>query len=391
MYGCISWLATGQAYAGTTRSIRQRQIFSKAQEVLVQVRKKLHLEILAISITLAFVVAIVAVAAPVPQASGYKLTKKVVLGGDTGWDYLLADAATHRIFISHGNHTIVTDADGKLLGDIQNTAGVHGIALAPEFNRGFTSNGQGNSVTVFDLKSLATITEIKIPGQNPDAIIYDPASKRVFTMNGRSSDATAIDAKTGDIVGSVPLGGRPETAQVDNNGHMYVNIEDKNQLLDIDTKALKVLNTWSLSPCDAPSGQAIDVAHKRTFIGCGDSNTMIMVDITNGKTVATVPIGKGVDANGFDPTTGFAFASTGDGFLTVAHEDSPDKMTLVENVPTQARARTMTVDTSTHTVYSVTAEYGPPPAAPPAGTPPGRGGRAPMVPGSFTLLIIARQ
>jgi DNA-binding beta-propeller fold protein YncE len=350
--------------------------------------KKQSMGILALSIGLACLIAIVAVAAPAPQASGYKLTKKVVLGGDTSWDYLLADAATHRIFISHGNHTVVTDTDGKVLGDILNTAGVHGIALAPEFNRGFTSNGQANSVTVFDLKTLATITEIKIQGQNPDAIIYDPVSKRVFTFNGRSNDATAIDAKTGDIAGTVPLGGKPETAQVDGAGRLYVNIEDKNQLIEMDTKKLAVLNTWSIAPCESPSGQAIDVAHKRTFIGC--DNMMAMVDITNGKVVASVAIGRGVDANGFDPGTGFAFASTGDGFLTVAHEDSPDKLTLVENVPTAARARTMTLDTSSHTVYSVTAEYGPP-AAPPAGAPPGRGGRAPMVPGTFSLLIISRQ
>jgi DNA-binding beta-propeller fold protein YncE len=362
-----------------------------ALEELVHSGKKFAIGIFAASIALAFVVAIVAVAAPAPQASGYKLTKKVVLGGDTGWDYLLADAATHRIYISHGNHTLVTDSDGKILGDILNTAGVHGIALAPEFNRGFTSNGQANSVTVFDLKTFATISEIKIQGQNPDAIIYDPASKRVFTFNGRSNDSTAIDAKTGEIAGTVPLGGKPETAQVDGAGNLFVNIEDKSTLVEFDTKKLTVLNTWALAPCEEPSGQAIDVAHKRTFIGCGGSNTMIMVDITNGKTVATVPIGRGVDANGFDPGTGLAFASTGDGFLTVAHEDSPDKMTLVENVATQARARTMTVDTASHTVYSVTAEYGPPPAAPPAGTPPGRGPRAPMVPGSFTLLIISRQ
>ncbi|MFZ0819804.1 MAG: hypothetical protein WAM91_07030 [Candidatus Acidiferrales bacterium] len=355
----------------------------------MQFGNKQAIGILALSIALAFVVTIVAVAAPAPQASGYKLSKKVVLGGDTGWDYLLADATTHRVFISHGNHTLVTDADGKILGDILNTAGVHGIALAPEFNRGFTSNGQANSVTVFDYKTLATITEIKIQGQNPDGIVYDPASKRVFTMNGRSSDATAIDAKTGEIAGTVALGGRPETAQVDGAGNMYVNLEDKNSLAVVDTKALKVTNTWPIAPCESPSGQAIDAAHKRTFIGC--DNLMVMVDITNGKVVASVPIGRGVDANGFDPGTGLAFASTGDGFLTVAHEDSPDNLTLIENVPTQARARTMTIDTASHTVFSVTAEYGPPPAAPPAGTPPGRGPRAPMIPGSFTLLIISRQ
>ena len=231
--------------------------------------------------------------------------------------------------------------------------------------------------------------EDKIQGQNPDGIVYDPASKRVFTMNGRSSDATAIDAKTGEIAGTVALGGRPETAQVDGAGNMYVNLEDKNSLAVVDTKALKVTNTWPIAPCESPSGQAIDAAHKRTFIGC--DNLMVMVDITNGKVVASVPIGRGVDANGLDPGTGLAFASTGDGFLTVAHEDSPDNLTLIENVPTQARARTMTIDTASHTVFSVTAEYGPPPAAPPAGTPPGRGPRAPMIPGSFTLLIISRQ
>jgi DNA-binding beta-propeller fold protein YncE len=361
----------------------------QAQEVLVQLKRNRSIKILAMAAMLAFAVAFVAVAAPpAPQASGYKLTSKVVLGGDTGWDYLLADAATHRVFISHGNHTVVTDGAGKVLGDIPNTLGVHGIALAPEFNRGFTSNGQANSVTVFDYKTLATITEIKIQGMNPDGIVYDPASKRVFTMNGRSSDATAIDAKTGEIAGTIPLGGKPETAQVDGTGNMYVNLEDKNSLAVVDTKTMKVTNTWPIAPCESPSGQAIDAAHKRTFIGC--ENIMAMVDTTNGKVVATVPIGRGVDANGFDPGTGLAFASTGDGFVTVAHEDSPDKLTLVENVPTQARARTMTIDTASHTVYTVTADYTPPPA-PPAGTPPGRGGRGTIVPGSFTLLIVTRQ
>lgn len=357
----------------------------------MQVKKNRSVGILAVAAVVAFGVAFVAVAAssaPAPQASGYKLTGKVVLGGDTGWDYLLADAATHRVFISHGNHTVVTDGAGKVLGDIPNTMGVHGIALAPEFNRGFTSNGQSNSVTVFDYKTLATITEIKIQGQNPDGIVYDPASKRVFTMNGRSSDATAIDAKTGEIAGTVALGGRPETAQVDGAGNMYVNLEDKNSLAAVDTRTLKVINTWPIAPCEGPSGQAIDAAHKRTFIGC--DNQMVMVDITNGKVVGSVPIGRGVDANGFDPGTGFAFASTGDGFVTVAHEDSPNKLTLVENVPTQARARTMTIDTASHTVYSVTADYTPAPP-PPAGTPAGRGGRGTMVPGSFTLLIVTRQ
>jgi len=339
-------------------------------------------------------VAIVAVAAALvlnvaaaPQASGYHLAKKVALGGDTGWDYLYADPSSHRVFISHGNHTLVVDSEGKQLGDIPNTQGVHGIALASEFNRGFTSNGQANSVTVFDLGSLQTISEVKISGQNPDAIIYDPASKRVFTFNGRSNDSTAIDAKSGEIAGTVALHGKPETAQVDGAGKLYVNIEDKSEIQEVDTKAMKVLNSWSIAPCDSPSGLAFDVAHKRLFAGC-DNKMMAMIDSTNGKVVATVPIGPGVDANGFDPGTGYAFASTGgDGMITVAHEDSAEKLTVVENVKTQARARTMTVDTGNHNLYTVTAEFGPAPA--PA-TPGGRAGRPPMVPGTFSLLIFTK-
>ena len=333
--------------------------------------------------------AFVVFAAPAPQASGYHLTKKVAIGGDTGWDYVYAEPATHRVFISHGTHTVVVDAQGTVLGDIPDTKGVHGIATAAEFNRGFTSNGQANSVTIFDLTTLKTISEVKISGQNPDAILYDSASKRVFTFNGRSSDSTAIDAKTGEIAGTVTLTGKPETAQADGEGHVFVNIEDKNQIIEFDSKKLAVMNTWSISPCESPSGLAFDVAHKRLFAGC-DGKITVVVDSTNGKVVAKIPIGDGVDANGFDPTTGFVFASCGDGTLTVAHEDSPDKYTVVETIHTMARARTMTVDTSSHNVYTVSAEYGqatPPPAGSPAGT---RGGRAPMVPGSFTLLIYGR-
>jgi DNA-binding beta-propeller fold protein YncE len=328
-------------------------------------------------------------AAPAPQGSGYHLVKKVAIGGDTAWDYVYAEPTTHRVFISHGTHTVVTDAQGTVLGDIPDTKGVHGIATATEFNRGFTSNGQANSVTVFDLTTLKTINEIKIEGQNPDAILYDSASKRVFTFNGRSGDSTAIDAKTGDIAGSIKLTGKPETAQADGEGHVFVNIEDKNQIIEFDSKKLSVMNTWTIAPCKSPSGLAFDVAHKRLFAGCDEKITAV-VDATNGKVVATIPIGDGVDANGFDPATGFVFASCGDGTLTVAHEDSPDKYTVVETIHTPVRARTMTVDTGNHNLYTVTAEYGqptPPPAGSPAGT---RGGRAPMVPGSFSLLIYGR-
>ncbi len=214
----------------------------------------------AATVALACAVSYVGLAAPAPQASGYHLVKKVVLGGEGAWDYLTADPNSHRVFISRSSHVMVTDADGKILGDIPATAGVHGIALAPEFNRGFTSNGQASSVTVFDLKSLATINEVKIPGQGPDAILYDKSSKRVFTMNGRSQDATAIDAKSGEIAGTVALGGKPETASPDGEGHVFVNLEDKSTIVEFDSKSLKVLNTWPLAPCEEPSGQAIDTA-----------------------------------------------------------------------------------------------------------------------------------
>jgi len=324
-----------------------------------------------------------------PQASGYHQVKKVVLGGEGGWDYLTADPETHRVFISRGTHVMVTDADGKILGDIPNTAGVHGIALAQEFNRGFTSNGQASSVTIFDLKTLATISEVKIPGQGPDAILYDKASKRVFTMDGRSQDATAVDAKTGEVAGTVALGGRPETASPDGAGHVFVNLEDKSMIVEFDSNSLKVMNTWPLAPCEEPSGQSIDVARKRLVIGCGNK-MMAFMDYTNGKVVGTVPIGQGVDANGFDPGTGFAFASCGDGTITVAKADASGNYAVVETIQTMPRARTMAVDTSNHNVYTVTAEFGQA-SAPPAGSPPGaRGGRAPMVPNTFTLLIYAK-
>lgn len=324
-------------------------------------------------------------AAAAPQASGYHPAKKITLGGDGGWDYLTFDPHGHRVFISRGTHTMVVDAEGKKLGDIPNTQGVHGIALAQEFNHGFTSNGRANTVTMFELDSLKTIREFSVNGQNPDAILYDPASHRVFTFNGRSRDVTAIDAKTGEVAGNIPLAGKPEVAQADGAGHIFVNIEDKNELSEIDSNSLKVMNTWPLAPCQEPSGLAFDVAHKRLFAGC-DNRMMAVVDTESGKVVTTIPIGDGVDANVFDPETGFVFASCGEGTMTVAHEDSPDKYTLVENVATQRGARTMTIDLKTHTVYLVTSGFGPPPAPTTENPHP----RPAQLPDSFTLLIFTR-
>jgi YVTN family beta-propeller protein len=317
---------------------------------------------------------------------GYHVIKQVKLGGEGGWDYLTFDQKGNRLFISRGTHVMVVDADtGNVLGDIADTQGVHGIAVVDEFGKGYTSNGRANTVTVFDLKTLKVLKQVPV-GQNPDAILYDPASKRVFTFNGRSGDATAIDAKSDTVAGTVALGGKPETATSDERGHVFVNIEDKSVIAEVDSQKLTVLNRWPLAPCEEPSGMAIDRKHHRLFSGCSNK-LMAVTDADTGRVVTTLPIGAGVDANGFDDGAGLAFSSNGqDATLTVVHEDSPDKFSVVENVPTQRGARTMTLDPKTHRVFLVTAEFGPPPAPTPERPRP----RPSVVPGSFTLLILGR-
>lgn len=318
--------------------------------------------------------------------SGLHVIQTYKLGGDGGWDYLKMDSDSRRLFISRGTHVIVIDADsGKPVGDIPDTTGVHGIALAPEFGRGFTSNGREGSVSVFDLKTLKPISKIKDVGENPDAILYDPASKRVFTFNGRSHNSTAIDADSGKIVGKIPLDGKPEFAVSTGSGEVFVNIEDKSELVALDPKELKVKARWSLAPCESPSGLAIDVKNRRLFAGC-DNKMMAVVNADSGKVITTLPIGDGVDANGFDPEEQLAFASCGEGVLTVVHEDSPDKFTVVENVTTQQRARTMALDSKTHRVYLVTAKFGPAPA-PTAQEPHPRGA---ILPDSFVVLVVGK-
>ena len=317
-------------------------------------------------------------------ASGYRLLRKIPLGGEGGWDYLTFDPDSGRLFISRATHVIVLDAaSGKVVGDIPDTAGVHGIALAPELGRGFTSNGRADTVTIFDLKTLATIGQVKT-GQNPDAIVYDPASKRVFAMNGRSGDATAIDATTGTVAGTVPLGGKPEFAVADGHGRIYVNIEDKSELVALDSHKLAVVARWPLTPCEEPTGLAIDLKRRRLFAGCGN-RLMAVVDAEKGKVIATLPIGSGVDATAFDPRLQYAYASNGEGTLTVVHEDSPGKFTVVENVTTQRGARTMALDPGTHQVYLVTADFAPAPQ-PASGQPV----RPAILPNTFVLLVMGR-
>jgi len=323
---------------------------------------------------------------PAKPTSGYHLLKKYVLGGEGGWDLLAFDSAANRLYISRGTHVMVVDPDtGAVVGDIPNTPRVHGIAIAPEFGKGFTSNGGDATVTIFDLKTLKTLGQVKV-GKNPDAIIYDPASKRIFSFNGGSNDATAIDAKSGTVAGTVALGGKPELAVADERGKIFVNLEDKNAVVEFDSRKLAVDATWPLAPGEEPTGIAMDRKHHRLFVACANK-LMAVVNADNGKLVTTFPIGNGPDGAAFDSDRQLVFSPNGaDGTLTVVHEESADKFNVVENIATQKGARTLDLDQRNHRVFVVTAEFGPTPA-PTAERP---RPRPPMVPGSFTLLVFGR-
>jgi len=324
--------------------------------------------------------------APTPSATtGYRVIDTLRLGGDGGWDYLAFDPASRRLFVSRGTHVVVVDADTRAaVGDIPDTPGVHGIAIATDLGRGFVSNGRAGTTTIFDLKTLGKIGEVKT-GENPDAILYDPATRRVFTFNGRGADATAIDAARGTVAGTVPLGGRPENAVTDGKGRVFVNIEDKSEIVALDSKDLQVKSRWPLKPCEEPSGLAFDSAHGRLFAVCSNK-LMAVVDATSGRVVTTLPIGSGVDGAAFDAATGLAFSSNGEGTVTVVHEDSPEAFRVVETVKTQRGARTLALDPKTHRIFLSTAEFGPAPA-PTAEVP---RPRPSIVPGSFVVLVLGR-
>jgi DNA-binding beta-propeller fold protein YncE len=335
--------------------------------------------VLGTSVMLA-VLAAVAVAA---TASGYHVVTTYKVGGEGGWDYLIADSDTRRVYISRGTHVMVLDADsGKVVGDIPDTQGVHGIALAPELGKGFTSNGREGTVSIFDLKTLVVSGKVKV-GDNPDAILYDPATKRVFTFNGKSQDSTAFDGATGKVLGTIKLDGKPEFAATDAKGEIFVNIEDKSELTAIDPNKLEVKAKWPLAPCEGPSGLSMDRKNRRLYVGC--DKMMAIVDANRGKVIATPAIGDGVDATNFDAGTGLGFASCGEGVLSVVKEDSPGKFS-VENIPTKRGARTMALDLKTHNVFVVTADFGPKPE-PTADNP---HARPPMLPNSFVVLVVGK-
>ena len=288
----------------------------------------------------------------------YKVVTKIKVGGGVRWDYAYLDSNNHRLYVSHGTQTEVIDTNtDKVVGTIPDTNGVHGIAIANDLGKGFTSDGRDNDVTVFDIKSLKVLSKIKT-GQNPDSIIYEPVSHRVFTFNGRSSDSTAIDAKTGDVIAaSIPVGGKPEFAQVDGKGHIYANIEDKNEIVVVDAKNALVSKRYSIAPCDGPSGLAIDPKKGFLFSVCGNK-MMIVSDPAAGKVIAMPEIGQGPDGVAFDD--GYAFSANGaDGTITMVSETSPGKFEAVATIPSQRGARTIASDPRVHKLYLPAAEFGP--------------------------------
>ena len=321
-------------------------------------------------------------------AGGYHVVKKIPIGGDGGWDYSLVEG--DRLYVSHATRLVVIDLTrDSVVGEVANTNGIHGAAIATALGRGFTSNGRDTTVTIFDLKTLATIGSVKVTGANPDAIHYDAATQRVFTFNGSGENATVIDAATGKVLATIPLPGKPEFAQGDGKGRLYVNIEtDTGQIVVIDTKAMTLVSRYWLPGCEEPSGLALDRAHTRLFSVCGNSQ-MAVSDPVTGRVVTLVPIGPGVDAAAYDADSKLVFASNGgDGTLSVVQQESADRYTVLGHAPTQRGSRTMTLDPRTHRVFLASAEFGPAPA--PA-QPGGRPGRAPMIPGSFAILVMERQ
>ena len=328
-----------------------------------------------------------AASAPLPSnPSGYHLVDSLRLGGEGGWDLYGLDTAAQRLYISRGTRVQVVDcAKDSLIGEIQNTSGVHGIAVAPLAGKGFTSNGKDSSVTVFDLKTLKALAVIKVQASKPDAILFEPISKRVFVFNGGSNNTVAINAANNTVIGIVSFEGKPELAVADGKGSVFVNIEDKSLVVEFDANTLKVIHTWPLAPGKEPSGIAMDRLHRRLFSACAN-NLMIVSDVDSGKVIGQLPIGSGVDGAGFDPSTHYAFSSNGEGSMSVALEESPTKFSVVEKVPTRKGARTMILDEKTHRIYMVSARFGPPPQPTAEHSRP----RPTIEPGSVTLYVFSR-
>lgn len=308
------------------------------------------------SLTLGLV--LTATAAAHGATAAYRLLKEIPVAGEGGWDYLTVDETARRLYVSHATKIVVIDLDkDEIVGEINDTPGVHGIALAPKLGRGFTSNGREHKVSMVDLKTLKTLSKVDT-GKNPDAILFEPGQGEVYAFNGGGKSATVIGAESGQVLATIALSGTPEFAVADPKaGRVYVNIEDKNEVVVIDTKSHQVVGTWPIAPGAEATGMAFDAAHQRLFIGC-HNKLLLMIDSTSGKVVASVPIGGGVDANAFDPGTQRAFSSNGEGTVTIAHEDSPEKLTVVQTLQTERGAKTMALDTKTHRIYVAAGKAG---------------------------------
>ncbi|MFZ1083319.1 MAG: YncE family protein [Candidatus Kryptoniota bacterium] len=339
---------------------------------------------IAIVINLLFLLCIINLSTAQPIVPSYKIVNRFELPEDNGWDYPSIEASTGRLFLSRGSMVqVATVNDGKLVGTIPGTKGVHGIALAEDLGKGFASDGADSSVTVFDLKTLKVIEKVSVTGENPDAILYDPYTQRVFTCNGKTSNSTVIDAKSDKVIGTISLSGRPEFCVTDGMGNIYINIEDKSQIDAIDPSKMKVKNVWSISPGESPSGLAIDAQNHVLFSVC-HNKLMVVLDSQTGKVITTLPIGERVDGAAFDTELMRAYSSNGDGTLTIVQEENKDTFKVMDNLKTQLGARTITLDTKTHHLYLPTAEFNPAPA-PTADNP---RLRPTTKPGSFVILDV---
>jgi len=326
---------------------------------------------------------LVAEAGPAPGR--YRVIGSISLGGSGGWDYLAADPAAHRLYVVRSDRVQVVDTESReMVGEVPGLSGAHGVALAPALGRGYVTSGRAGTVTVFDLKTLATLTTVKVTGDGPDAILFEPVSRRVFTFNGRGRNATAIDTATNQVVGTIALDAKPEFAVADGTGKVFVNLEDASAIAAFDARTLEVTARWPIAPGEEPTGLAIDLEHRRLFSVCAN-RLMVVLDADSGKVITTVPIGHGVDGAAFDPTTRCAFASCGDGSLTVVREASAESFIALGSVPTKPGARTVALDPVSHLLYLPTARFGPPPSPTTERPNPWPS----VVAGSFEVLIVA--
>jgi DNA-binding beta-propeller fold protein YncE len=314
-----------------------------------------------------------------PAVGAYRLLQTIPVPGDEGWDHPTVDSSARRLYVTHGTHVAVIDIDsGQIVGRIDNTPGVHFTVIDPELDRGFISVGKAARLTIFNTKTLSTIGEVKSTGENPGPTVFDPATKRVFTFNLNSHNATVVDSKNGKVVGAFDLGGKPELAGTDANVNIFVNLVQKNVVLQIDARKMRAGKTWSVAPCEGPRTMAIDQKNARLFVGCSNRR-MAILDSSNGRAVSSVPIGPGPDDSAYDPETRLIYTSNGDGTVSVIQQESPDSYSLLETVKTAPGARNMALDQKTKRIFLPLSDRGLPSPTSPRGA---------FIPGTFRVLVL---